>query len=127
MGRVDGSEIFKRHPPVLQLFFSSACRILLDLWTFSPVGARERSLRICMCARACARTPDYQYQKPVRGDKKALPKMSVSSQKYTQIKVKPPSGSLQATQQGSQSDLRTVDLQLYVSITGPGSGGKIDF
>ena len=29
-----------------------------------PVGARERSLRICMCARACARTPDYQYQKP---------------------------------------------------------------
>eukprot|EP01048_Picozoa_sp_COSAG05_P000643 COSAG05_NODE_18_length_34957_cov_44.338115_22_plen_68_part_00 len=64
MGRVDGSEIFKRHPPVLQLFFSSACRILLDLWTFSPVGARERSLMICMCARACARTPDYQYQKP---------------------------------------------------------------
>eukprot|EP01048_Picozoa_sp_COSAG05_P001847 COSAG05_NODE_67_length_22197_cov_42.906417_5_plen_82_part_00 len=64
MGRVDGSEIFKRHPPVLQLFFSSACRILLDLWTFSPVGARERSLRICICARACERTPDYQYQKP---------------------------------------------------------------
>ena len=31
MGRVDGSEIFKRHPPVLQLFFSSACRILLEL------------------------------------------------------------------------------------------------
>ena len=29
----------KRHPPVLHVFFSSACRILLDLWTFSPVRA----------------------------------------------------------------------------------------
>ena len=57
MGRVDGSEIFKRHPPVLQLFFSSACRILLDLWTFSPVGARGCSLIICMCVRARARVP----------------------------------------------------------------------
>ena len=34
------SEIFKRPPPVLHVFFSSACRILLDLWTFSPVRAR---------------------------------------------------------------------------------------
>ena len=34
------SEIFKRHTPVLHVFFSSACRILLDLWTFSPVRAR---------------------------------------------------------------------------------------
>ena len=34
------SEIVKRHPPVLHVFFSSACRILLDLWTFSPVRAR---------------------------------------------------------------------------------------
>ena len=45
-------------PPLLQLFFSSACRILLDLWTFSPVGARARSRKICMCdvrARARAR------------------------------------------------------------------------
>ena len=72
MGLVQGNvwgvsmdqKFLKDTPPVLQLFFSSACRILLDLWTFSPVGARERSLMICMCARACARTPDYQYQKP---------------------------------------------------------------
>ena len=46
--RVDGSEIFKRHPPVLQLFFSSACRILLDLWTFSPLRARARYSKICV-------------------------------------------------------------------------------
>ena len=45
-------KFLKDTPPVLQLFFSSACRILLDLWTFSPVGARARSRRICMCARA---------------------------------------------------------------------------
>ena len=32
--------LIKRHPPVLHVFFSSACRILLDLWTFSPVRAR---------------------------------------------------------------------------------------
>ena len=65
MGLVQGNvwgvsmdqKFLKDIPPVLKLFFSSACRILLDLWTFSPVGARERSLRICMCVRALARVP----------------------------------------------------------------------
>ena len=50
-------KFLKDIPPLLQLFFSSACRILLDLWTFSPVGARARSLMICMCVRARARVP----------------------------------------------------------------------
>ena len=50
-------KFLKDTPPVLHLFFSSACRILLDLWTFSPVGARGRSPRICMCERARARVP----------------------------------------------------------------------
>ena len=50
-------KFLKDTPPVLQLFFSSACRILLDLWTFSPVGARARSLMICMYVRARARVP----------------------------------------------------------------------
>ena len=47
-------KVLKDIPPVLQLFSSSACRILLDLWTFSPVGARARALGrfACVCARA---------------------------------------------------------------------------
>ena len=61
MGLVRGvsmdQKFLKDIPPVLQLFFSSACIILLNLWTFSPVGARARSRRICMCARARARVP----------------------------------------------------------------------
>ena len=72
MGLVQGNvwgvsmdqKFVKDIPSVLQLFFSSACRILLDLWTFSPVGARALSENLHVCARACARTPDYQYQKP---------------------------------------------------------------
>ena len=65
MGLVQGNvwgvsmdqKFLKDTPPVLQFFFSSACRILLDLWTFSPVGARGCSLIICMCVRARARVP----------------------------------------------------------------------
>ena len=61
MGLVRGvsmdQKLLKDIPPILQLFFSSACIILLDLWTFSPVGARARSRMICMCVRARARVP----------------------------------------------------------------------
>ena len=55
-------KFLKDTPPLLQLFFSSACRILLDLWTFSPVGiptgARALSEDLHVRARARARTPD---------------------------------------------------------------------
>jgi len=57
-------KVLKDTPQVLQLFFSSACRILLDLWTFSSRRARALSENLHVCARARARTPDYQYQKP---------------------------------------------------------------
>ena len=48
-------KVLKDTPPVLHLFFSSACRILLDLWTFYPVGhARALSEDLHVCARARA-------------------------------------------------------------------------
>ena len=72
------SENFKRHPPVLHVFFSSACRILLDLWTFSPVRARALLEKF-----SAPRARTVQYGTLLRAPcMSSLPKRACQSARY---------------------------------------------